>query len=395
MNTENKNEALSTKQGASLKQNDKYILGPCVLSSATGDVYSAQPANIANQSESQVFIKFLPENYPHSVGAMTFFTQEIERVRSGCNVFNIVSFEQANDNPYLVFKLPQGIFLSEKISQKNSYGDLSEVLRLVSKIKNALNTLENCGLIHGCVGVDSIYLSDNNDVILLDSIYVSAKQHQLEQDIEHTETIPNREAIYASPDVCFGRPVSEQDNVFSLACISYHLLSGQHPFGGDNSVAALLAKVRPQRIEGLTDMQWQHLENGMAFAKENRLETMDDFIRGFDKAVAVKKKIWTKTTADKDRETVLARKQAKKLLDVQKEKKEQMQARTIHHSKKQATNPHPASLVASQQNTSFLLDNFQFDLPEWAWIPLSLLSGILTGAIAMGLAMEYLDIHFF
>ena len=394
MNTENKNEELSTKQSASLKLDDKYTLGSCVLLSVTGDVYSARLTDAVNSSDTPFFIKFLPESYPHSTEAMEIFTQEIDRVKNGYKVLNIIAFEQTNESAYLVFELPQGVFLSEKISQESSNGNLEDVLAFVTKIKDALNTLKSSGLVHGCVGMDSIYISDSDDVILLDSVYFSAKQRQLEQDIERTETIPNREAIYASPDACFGRAISEQDNVFSLACISYHLLSGQHPFGGENSVAALLGKVRPKRIDGLTDIQWQHLESGMAFAKESRLETMDDFISNFDKPVSLKKKNSIATNVVKERETVLARKQAKKILGAQGQK-QKVQTKVVGSREEQQTKLRGATLVSPQQNKRFSFDNFQLDFPKWAWIPLSFFSGILVGMIAMGVAIEFLGLSLF
>ena len=394
MKTENKNEEQPAKQSVPLVLDGKYTLGSCVLLSVTGDVYSARLTDTVNPSDTPLFIKFLPESYPRSAEAMKVFKQEIERIKNGCKAFGIISFEQGNESAYLVFTLPRGVFLSEKILQESSYSDLAGVLALISKVKDALNALESCGLVHGCVGMDSIYLSDNDDVILLDSVYVSAKQRQLEQDIERIETIPNREAIYASPDACFGRAISEQDNVFSLACISYHLLSGQHPFGGENSVAALLGKVRPQRIDGLKDTQWQHLERGMAFAKESRLKTMDDFISGFDNPESLKKKNLIAMNVVKERETVLARKQAKKILDIQ-EKKEQIQTKLVRNSKKQKIKQSVNTHASLQHKRSFSFDDFQLDLPEWAWIPLSLFSGILTGAIAMRIAMEFFGIHFF
>lgn len=394
MSTENKNEGLSTKQAGVLKLDSKYTLGACVLLSVTGDIYHAQFTDKVNLGDSQLFIKFLPESYPHSAEAIALFSQEVDYVRGACNAFNIIAFEQSNESAYLIFELPQGAFLREKIAQKSIYGDLADVLSLISKIKKALDTLQNCGFLHGCVGMDSIYISDNDEVILLDSAYVSAKQRQLEKNIEHAETIPNREAIYASPDVCFGRVVSEQDNVFSLACISYHLLSGQHPFGGENSVAALLNKVRPKQINGLTDTQWQHLENGMAFAKESRLKTINDFIDGFDRAVSLKKKSIIAMNADKARETALARKQAKKILGTQ-GKKEPLHTKAKDNNKGRQIKPSLTIKTTTALNKSFSLDNFQLDLPEWAWIPLSLLSGILVGAIAMGVAIEFFGIRVF
>ncbi len=371
---------------------NKYVLGLCLLPSITGDIYTASYVNDRNTS---LYIKFLPESYFRSIEIRHAVRQEIDRIKKGCDIFNIIDFEQTDDSAYLVFELPRGNFLQEKMPKNKSYGDLSTVLSLVSNIKKSLDNIKKCGLVHGCVGLDSIYISNTNDVILVDSIYNSAKQHQLEQEVEHTVTLPNKEAIYASPDVCFGRPISEQDDVFSLACISYHLLSGEHPFAGENSVVALLSKVRPKRINSLTDAQWHHLENGMALAKENRLATIDDFINGFDKAIDSTKKYSQEIKAAKAKETTLARQQAERLLNTQ---KENIRSAAKKSQNKRRRNPRfsPRPLIPTKKQINrFSFDSFHLDLSEWAWIPLSLFSGILTGAILMGIAISFFGVSLF
>ena len=401
MNVGNKHE--EQKNSKSVPQNlsedntlktvsNKYVLGLCLLPSITGDIYTASYANDRN---SLLYIKFFPENYPRSIETIHAVTLEIDRIKKGCKIFNIVDFEQTDDSAYLVFELPKGNFLREKMPKNKSYGDLSAVLSLVSNIKKSLDELKNCGLVHGCVGLDSIYISNKNDVILLDSIYSSAKQHQLEQDVEHTVTVPNKEAIYASPDVCFGRPISEQDDVFSLACISYHLLSGKHPFGGENSVAALLSKVRPKRIKSLTDAQWHHLKNAMALAKENRLATIDDFINGFAKAIAPPKKHLKEIKAAKAKETTLARQQAKRILNIQKENVRSNATKSQNKRRRDPRFPSRPLIPTKKQVNHFSFDNFWLEFSEWAWIPLSLFSGMLTGAILMGIAISFFGVSLF
>jgi len=375
--------------------NKKYTLGSRLLSSTTGDVYAAWSADKAEPDDMYqppFFIQFLPENYPRSAESMQVFSQEVERAKVGCKTFNIVAFEQTGDHAYLVFELPNGEFLSNKILQKAVYGDLSDVLSLAEKIKKAFENVKNCGLVHGCVGLDSIYITKSGEVILVDSIYISAKQHQLEKDIEHTTTIPNREAIYASPDVCFGREVSEQDDVFSLACISYHLLSGRHPFAGENSVAILLNKTRPQQIDSLTDAQWQHLENGMSLVKESRLETVDDFIKGFDNAALITVKSSISESVNKVKKNVLAKKHIKSPLNKHEQQKKPVRSSGINSYKEK----HKVVInVPPQKNKMFSFEGLQASFHEWSWIPLSLLAGILSGAIIAGLVIEIFGVNIF
>ncbi|MCK5814158.1 MAG: hypothetical protein KAH03_07855 [Cocleimonas sp.] len=390
MNSKNKQNNKTIQDSSTSKPrilNGNYMLGSCLLPSTTGDIYAAwggaKESNSLHQHPSDdypppFFIKFLPKSYPRSDGSMQIFMQEIQHLRECCNWCSIVSFGHDNDDVYLVLKLPHGQFLGRELETTPIYGELSDILPLISHINLALKTLKKCGIRHGRIEPSSIFIDEDGNVGLLDSIYVSAKQRQLEQGVDYTSTVPNRDAIYASPDVCFGRETSEQDDVFSLACLSYHLLSGKHPFSGTNSVVALLNKMRPERINTLTDAQWQHLELGMHLVKESRLETVKDFINGFDNNnQPIKKNLNDKITTTKKKDT--------KHLSQKKPKPKAI--------KKKIDTKKPTSLQIDK-STSFetMREKYYF---TWAWIPLSLLAGLVTGIIGMSLSINFLGVDFF
>ena len=355
--------------------NKKYKIGECVLKSVTGDVFAVQDLTKDSSESSSLFIKYLPLSYPRSNRALDIFSQEAERVKAHCQSFKVLSFEQDDDAAYLVVQLPKGQFLSDRLFPERVYGDLPTVLGCIAKLQTALRQLNACGIAHGLVGVDSIYITDNGNVALLDSVYVAAQHRQLETESENNATVPNREAIYASPDACFGRAISEQDDVFSLACICYHLLSGQHPFGGSNSVSALLNKMRPQRIEGLNDSQWLNLEQGMSLSTEHRFATLDDFIRGFNATTAVK----PKRIASNKKETREASQIARNII------RDQAKNNVVARGSRTRVNP-----VSHKQirNSTPYWDLQQMDFPEWLWIPLTLMIGFISGMVLMGLAIK-------
>ncbi len=372
--------------------NNNYILGPSLLKNSTGDIYAAwdiakdantSPEEASYHLPSPFFIKFLPKNYSRSDESMQIFIQEIQRQTECCDWCKVVSFGHDGGDDYMVLKLPRGEFLGKKTATSTVYGDLPKVLDLISTVQTALNTLKKCSIEHGRVEPASIFITENGEVGLLDSIYVSAKQHQLEQGVDYTSTVPNREAIYASPDVCFGRKLSEQDDVFSLACISYHLLSGQHPFGGANSVSALLNKIRPKPIDTLTDAQWQHLEQGMSLKQETRLQTINAFIDGFDRhAKPVKKKI-------KSTETTIAKQNAEDLI------RKQAQTKATSNKVKPSPKKTEEPVAEAIQIPASFLGMQELDFSTWTWISLSLLLGMVIGLIAMSVSISLFNIDFF
>lgn len=366
-----------------------YIVGACLLPSVTGDIYAAWDASVGIDSLSssssydfppQFFVKLLPSDCFNLDEYNIIITNEIKRLKDCFDWCKIIAFERNKESAYLVFQLPRGDFFSKKLVEKKPYGDLTKILALLTRLEKTLTILKGCGIHHGRVEPDSMYITENGDIGLVDSIYVVAKQRQLEEELDHAVTVPNKEALYASPDICFGREISEQDDVFSLACIAYHLLSGQHPFGTVNSVSALLNKIRPEPIASLSEDQWQQLENGLSLVKESRPNTVKEFINGFDLTSASFKPLKRKRSNKET--TAIARKDAQKLMREQRVKKA-----TID-KKPQTIKPKVRKPVVHQASFADLDES---DITNWSWIPISLLLGMLVGIIAMLLSINFFD----
>jgi serine/threonine protein kinase len=70
---------------------------------------------------------------------------------------------------------------------------------------------------------------------------------------------------YASCEVLEGREPDPRDDLFALACLSYELLSGNHPFQGRLATEARAFNAAPRRPTGLTSRQWGALTKGLAW----------------------------------------------------------------------------------------------------------------------------------
>jgi serine/threonine protein kinase len=364
---------------------DRYILGDRLLHSATGDIYAAwdvkkgESANVSYDRPPPFFINFFPNSLIHSDAAHQIIEEEIKRLTTCVDWYQVIAFEKTKEGAYLVLKLPRGDFFIKRIAKSKIYGELSRVLPLLTNLHNTLTILKNCGIHHGRIEPDSLFLTENGSVGIIDSLYVIVKQRLLDNELTDAATVPNKEALYASPDICFGREASEQDDVFSLACLCYYLLSSKHPFGGVNSVSALLNKVRPQAIEMLSEAQWQHLEHGLSLSKDNRIETVSEFIKGF----AIDAKPFRPLQKEKDKAIATARQHAKKLMRQQaqcktKTKQAKVEAKAEKSQEKIKTVTKKTPMISS------IFTKLQaMELATWAWIPLSLLAGIVVGILIM------------
>jgi hypothetical protein len=83
---------------------------------------------------------------------------------------------------------------------------------------------------------------------------------------------------YASCEMFESMPPDPRDDVYALACCTYELLAGHHPFNGAWSIKARSAGLKPQRIPGLNQRRWHALEQALAFERTQRVPSAEEFI---------------------------------------------------------------------------------------------------------------------
>src|SRR5258708_21613564 len=75
---------------------------------------------------------------------------------------------------------------------------------------------------------------------------------------------------FASCDLLEGSGADPRDDLFWLACMSYELLAGEHPFQHRRTTEARSQKIAPPRPPGLSGRQWKALMQGLAWERADR-----------------------------------------------------------------------------------------------------------------------------
>ncbi|HET8691178.1 MAG TPA: protein kinase [Steroidobacteraceae bacterium] len=139
-----------------------------------------------------------------------------------------------------------------------------EALRLAGLAADGLAQAHAVGVVHGDVKPDNLFLTDAGDLRILD--FGSAPD-------PGAAAAPSAGAVtraYASPERLAGAEPAPADDVFSLACVTYEMLAGVHPFARLPADEAAAAGRLPGRIPALDEERFAAFARALSFERAAR-----------------------------------------------------------------------------------------------------------------------------
>jgi DNA-binding beta-propeller fold protein YncE len=198
---------------------------------------------------------------------------------------NVIPIHHAGEEDgllYLAMRLVEGADLRAMIRAEGRIPP-TRVVRIVSAVAAALDAAHARGLVHRDVKPANILIEERGDsshVFLTDFgiSRVSGSGGTVTSTGEFLGSVD-----YVAPEQIEGGTVDGRADVYSLACVTYHALTGEPPFPRENDLARLFAhpnaprprasEVAPELPEGVDDV----LARGMAVSAESRYETAGRF----------------------------------------------------------------------------------------------------------------------
>ena len=165
---------------------------------------------------------------------------------------------------YLAMELLQGASLRSILGDVGKL-PLDEALPIVRAVGDALGFLHDNSLVHGNVTTGNVYVTSDYGIKLLDMAPLLTRPMP-------TEGLAADNAS-EGPDV--------RDDVLGLACVTYEMLSGRHPFDSTARSGEDDTGSDPPRIPSLPDRQWQALCRGLSPSAGKRTHTIAEFLHDF------------------------------------------------------------------------------------------------------------------
>ncbi len=277
VNAGSSQQQVKLQPGVIIKQ--RFLLQQQLGEGGMGVVFSARDLvqEEVSHEESLIAIKFLSENVQDHPEAFRLLQQECKKSQQLAhpNIVTVYDFDRDKDLVYLTMQLLSGQSLKAYLSgHEYEVRPLKEVEPILTDIVAGLSYAHQQGIVHSDLKPENIFLTEQGARII---------DFGIARAIQQSDTAKNSvlalTPAYASLEMFHNEEPHARDDIFALACMSYQLLAGKHPFSGKSTEVAYQEKLEPKRIDGLSDRQWQGLLNGLSFDCEKRQQTAEEFLQ--------------------------------------------------------------------------------------------------------------------
>lgn len=240
----------------------------------------------ARDREPYVAIKFVSDAFRSQPISFVALQREAKKAQklNHPNIVRVFDFDRDGHLIFIVMEYLSGDSLDKFTKNTINEGMSSEdVLRILEPVSIALSFAHDNGIVHLDIKPSNIFLTEDGTVKVIDFGISRAVRTTDDRDQE-TVFDPRKygalTSAYASPEVIDGLEPDPRADVYSLAVVTYELLTGRHPFDRESSVKARASKYEPARVRALTRSQWAALQTALMFERGKRTPTVARFIEG-------------------------------------------------------------------------------------------------------------------
>lgn len=298
------------KPGSILK--DRFNLVSVLGEGGMGVVYKAidMLKVEAKDMNPYVAIKVLSEDFKEHPDAFISLQRETSKAQKLAhpNIATVYDFDRDKDTVYMTMEMLEGKPLDEFIKSMPKEGlSEAEAMEIVTGLGEGLAYAHANGLVHSDFKPGNAFVLYDGPVKVIDfgiarAAGGAAQDPAPNHDVgttgfetslnpaptDNTASTTDFDAgtlgaltpAYATIEMFEGKEPAPSDDIYALACVAVLLLTGKHPYKKKTAPKAKQLGLKPPVIEGLTKRQQRALEKGLEFSREDRTETMEEFLDG-------------------------------------------------------------------------------------------------------------------
>jgi serine/threonine protein kinase len=252
---------------------DRYVLEERLGSGGRGTVFKALDRYRADLPEDDryVAIKILHPNADNRADLLADLRREFycAQTLSHESIVNVYELDRDGDVDFFTMELLEGELLSSVMARLRPLPmSRPQAWAIIRDIGFGLAHAHARNVVHADLKPQNIMITHSGEVRILDFSNSVGRyaEDALTRRNGHSSATPS----YACCELLAGRIPDPRDDLYALACLSYELLAGSHPFQRRPATEARDLGIVPKRPEGLTRQQWQTLAMGLSWHRAGR-----------------------------------------------------------------------------------------------------------------------------
>jgi formylglycine-generating enzyme required for sulfatase activity len=268
-------------------------------------VYKAIDSLLAKDSSDPFMaVKVLTRQLNEESESFPALRAEIQNLRrlTHPNIVRMFGCERDGSTVLIIMEYLEGESLYAKLRARSPAGvprrglDRDEAQSIITAVAGALDYAHRDQVVHGDLKPGNVIVTNQGEVKVIDfgiASWIARPKTSFERPgAAQTKTLSAVTPRYASPQLMARQKPEPVDDVYSLACLVYELMTGCHPF--DDGKGAQTAKFPPPHRPELTTFQYTAVVNGLQHDRQHRTPTVRKFMDGF--AASGHRNVWAGRT---------------------------------------------------------------------------------------------------
>jgi formylglycine-generating enzyme required for sulfatase activity len=242
----------------------------------------------AGAADPHIAVKVLTMPFANYSEAMSVLSREAHSLQglTHPNIVRVIDCDRDGDVVFMTMELLSGRSLHEQLKASQAEALPRDFkLRVIRSIVNALEYAHGKHIVHGDLKPGNVFVTDAGEIKVIDFGLARLMSRPRALKPGGVATAGDRlralTPAYASPETWEDHAPDPRDDVYSLACIVWKLMTGEHPFKNKDPVAARKAGLQLTRPPQLSGREFRALRHGLEFERGKRSASAAQFFAEF------------------------------------------------------------------------------------------------------------------